>query len=257
MRNITKFTELVRQSNGVAFFGGAGVSTESGIPDFRSKKSRQDCFDAFGLEPEQILSQDFFRANPEVFFQYLYHFLLGSLVPNVANPNPAHKVLAEWENQGILTGIVTQNIDGLHQRAGSKKVWELHGSLETFHCMRCQMETERQFVLLQLQQGIGVPTCPCGGTLKPNIVLYGEMLPDTALIGAQESISKADLLVVAGTSLTVYPAAGLVEDFRGEHLVVVNLSPVPVPFHLKGKTIVINQPVGEVLADVNVGMPGE
>ncbi|WP_350257483.1 SIR2 family NAD-dependent protein deacylase [Scrofimicrobium sp. R131] len=219
-----RLVDLIRDARQPVFFGGAGVSTESGLPDFRSAEARQQTRARFGVSPEQILSASFFAAHPETFYRYLHEFLL---TPGV-EPNRAHRVLAKWG-----TEIVTQNIDGLHQAAGSDPVWELHGTLATSHCLDCGRS-----------RPTGPIRCECGGLLKPDIVLYEEALPAAALRGAAAALAAADLILVAGTSLNVYPAAGLIPP--GTPLAVVNLEPVPI-----SAEVVIHEPVGKVLAWVD------
>ena len=190
----------VRESRRIVFFGGAGVSTESGIPDFRSVDGLYN--QKYDYPPEEILSAAFFRRMPEAFFR----FYRDKILKLDAQPNPAHKKLAEWEKEGKLAAIVTQNIDGLHQAAGSEKVLELHGSVHRNRCMKCG----RFYPLEPLLQGEGAPHCSCGGVIKPEVVLYGEPLDDMVMEEALSAIARCDLLIVGGTSLVVYPAAGLI-----------------------------------------------
>ena len=202
----------VRESSRIVFFGGAGVSTESGIPDFRGVDGlyRQK----YAYPPETILSADFFARETEEF----YRFYREKMLVTGARPNAAHETLARWEREGKLLAVVTQNIDGLHQKAGSKNVFELHGSIYRNHCLRCG----RAWSVERVQGCDGVPKCECGGTIKPDVVLYGESLDGDVLRGALEAIAAADLLIVGGTSLTVYPAAGLIDAYRGRRLALVN-----------------------------------
>ena len=224
--------ELVNQSKRIVFFGGAGVSTESGIPDFRS----QD-----GLPPEEILSHTFFMERPEEF----YRFYRDKMLPLEAQPNRAHLKLAEMEEKGRLTAIVTQNIDGLHQKAGSKNVYELHGSVHRNYCMKC-----RKFYPPEtIRDTTGVPKCTCGGTIKPDVVLYEEGLDEDVVSGSIRAISNADLMIVAGTSLTVYPAAGLLHYFRGSHLVLINRDATSMD---SMADLVIHEKVGEVLGALHI-----
>lgn len=219
---------------GMVFFGGAGVSTESGIPDFRSSNGlfMQD----YQIPPEQIVSHTFFETHPAEFYDFYFNHMI---FPDV-QPNQAHKKLAQLEQEGILSAVVTQNVDGLHQKAGSKKVFELHGSSLKNYCDACKKPfTFDEFMALRQEALIremkntnphdslnGVPRCPeCGGIVRPDVVLYEEGLNQEVLQGAIKAISSADLLVVAGTSLVVYPAAGLLQFFKGSHLAIVNLQP--------------------------------
>ena len=207
---------LVDSSERIVFFGGAGVSTESGIPDFRSVDGLYH--QKYDYPPETILSHTFFVQKPEEFFK----FYRDKLLPLDAKPNKAHLKLAEWEKEGKLIGVVTQNIDGLHQAAGSKKVFELHGSVHRNYCMNCGRFFSAEFMKNSRDP---VPHCDCGGRIKPDVVLYEEGLDDAVVSGAVHVISKADLMIVAGTSLTVYPAAGLIRYFRGKNLVIINMAP--------------------------------
>ena len=209
---VQNLRRILAASRRAVFFGGAGVSTESGIPDFRSQDGlyRQK----YKYPPERILSHSFFMEHTEEF----YEFYREKMLCLDAEPNAAHKKLAQWEKEGRLAAVVTQNIDGLHQKAGSKNVFELHGSIWRNRCMRCGMP----YPVQRIAKGGGVPRCPCGGTVKPDVVLYEEPLDQAVLDGAVRAISAADTLIIGGTSLNVYPAAGLVEFFRGGNVVVVN-----------------------------------
>lgn len=204
--------ELIGRSRRIVFFGGAGVSTESGVPDFRSQDGlyRQK----YAYPPETILSHSFFLSHTEEFFAFYREKML---FPDV-QPNAAHKKLAQWEAEGRLSAVITQNIDGLHQKAGSRRVLELHGSVWRNHCMQCGKSYPLEYIF----HGTGVPRCSCGGIVKPDVVLYEEPLDESVLLAAVEEISAADLLLIGGTSLNVYPAAGLIDYFRGENIVVVN-----------------------------------
>lgn len=226
--------EIIAESQRIVFFGGAGVSTESGIPDFRSEDGlyRQK----FSVPPETMLSAPYFYSHTEEFFR----FYREKMLPLWAKPNAAHLKLAEWECAGKLLAVVTQNIDGLHQAAGSKRVFELHGSVHRNYCLGCGKFYPASFIA----SGEGVPHCACGGVIKPDVVLYGEQLDPETVNGAVEAISAADTLIVAGTSLTVYPAAGFVECFRGKNLVLINRDPTPLD---DSCTCVIHGKVGEVL----------
>ncbi len=232
--SVKKLKEWVDNACGIVFFGGAGVSTESGIPDFRSTGGlyHQEWADP----PEVILSHSFYKSNPEEFFR----FYRAKLLAPEAKPNAAHRKLAEWEAQGKLTAVVTQNIDGLHQAAGSRRVYELHGSVHRNYCERCRKFYDFDFIL----RGQGVPRCSCGGTVKPDVVLYEEGLDQDTLNGAVRAIAAADLLIIGGTSLNVYPAAGLINYYRGGRLVLINKSAVARDLDAG---LVITDPIGEVL----------
>lgn len=206
----------------MVFFGGAGVSTESGIPDFRSAGGLYG--QGGPVPPEVIVSHSYFEEHPASFYQ----FYCNSMVYLDARPNQAHRKLAELEHAGVLGAVVTQNIDGLHQAAGSQQVWELHGSIHRNYCMACgNGYTAHDLLDRHAASPDGVPRCDCGGLLKPDVVLYEEPLDDAVVLGAIRAIAQADLLVVAGTSLAVYPAAGLLDYFTGSHLVIVNRTPTP------------------------------
>ena len=207
----------IDESQNIVFFGGAGVSTESGIPDFRSVDGLYH--QKFDYPPEQILSHSFFEQNPE----YFYRFYREKMLPLEAEPNTVHRVLAKWEREGKLRAVVTQNIDGLHQKAGSQNVFELHGSVLRNYCMRCGKFHSAEFI----RDSVGVPKCSCGGTVKPDVVLYEEGLDDATVDGAIRAIANADVLIVGGTSLTVYPAAGLIRYYRGQKLVLINRDETP------------------------------
>lgn len=202
----------VEESERIVFFGGAGVSTESGIPDFRGVDGlyRQK----YAYPPETILSDTFFYQHTEEFF----HFYREKMLVTDVRPNAAHEKLAQWEREGKLLAVVTQNIDGLHQKAGSKNVFELHGTIYKNHCVRCKKAYDAAYV----QACEGVPRCECGGVVKPDVVLYGEALDSAVIEGSLRAIAAADLLIVGGTSLTVYPAAGLIDAYTGHRLVLVN-----------------------------------
>ena len=207
----------VMESSRIVFFGGAGVSTESGIPDFRSVDGlyRQK----FEYPPETIISRSFYERKPEYFFR----FYREKMLPLGFEPNVTHRVLARWEQEGRLSAVVTQNIDGLHQKAGSKRVLELHGSVLRNYCTRCGKFHSAEFV----KDAAGIPQCGCGGTVKPDVVLYEEPLNQQTIESSVDAIYDADLLIVAGTSLTVYPAAGLINYYRGSRLVLINRDETP------------------------------
>lgn len=225
--------QWVDESERIAFFGGAGVSTESGIPDFRGVDGlyRQK----YAYPPETILSREFFEHNPEEF----YRFYREKILILDAEPNPAHRKLAEWEAEGRLNGVVTQNIDGLHQKAGLKRVFELHGSIHRNFCTRCGKSYSAEWVA----STNGVPKCACGGIVKPDVVLYGESLDDAVMRGAMHAIAHADLLIVGGTSLSVYPAAGLIDWYAGSRLVLVNRTPTPRDGRAN---LILRDPIGQV-----------
>ena len=227
----------VKQSKRIVFFGGAGVSTESGIPDFRSVDGLYN--QQYDYPPETILSHTFFMRKPEEFFRFYRNKML---FPD-AQPNAAHRKLAQWESEGKLTGVVTQNIDGLHQKAGSEKVFELHGSVLRNYCMRCG----KFYDLQHMMQTTGVPRCECGGTIKPDVVLYEESLDNDVVNGACDAIRSADMMIIGGTSLNVYPAAGLVDLYRGNRLVLVNLSSTPQDGRAD---LVIHERIGQVFAEL-------
>ena len=240
---IIKLQRIVDESRRIVFFGGAGVSTESGIKDFRSVDGLYN--EVYDYPPEQILSADFFYYSPEEFYRFYYDKLL---IEGVL-PNNAHKKLAELERAGKLSAIVTQNIDGLHQLAGSQTVYELHGSVERNYCLRCGKFYSGEDISKFKKEGVPVPTCSCGGIIKPDVVLYGEGLDDATVKGAIAAIMDADTLIVAGTSLTVYPASGLISYFRGKHLVLINKTETPAD---RSANLVIHGKVGEVLSKIKV-----
>lgn len=233
MKKLEQLKKWVQESDRIVFFGGAGVSTESGIPDFRSVDGlyRQK----FEFPPEQIISRSFYERNPEYFFR----FYREKMLPLGFEPNITHKVLARWETEGKLSAVVTQNIDGLHQKAGSQRVYELHGSVLRNYCTRCRKFYPAEFV----KNCDGIPRCDCGGIVKPDVVLYEEQLDGDTIERSIMAISRADLLIVAGTSLTVYPAAGLINYYRGNRLVLINRDTTPydnqadLVFHEKLGTI--------------------
>ena len=232
---IETLRQWVNESERIVFFGGAGVSTESGIPDFRSTDGLYH--QQWKYPPETILSHTFYESKPEEFFRF---YRAKLLCPGV-EPNAAHRKLAQWEREGKLTAIVTQNIDGLHQAAGSRTVYELHGSVHRNYCERCGKFYDFDFML----HSEGVPRCTeCGGRIKPDVVLYEEGLSSRLLQDSVRAISEADLLIIGGTSLNVYPAAGLVDYYRGRRLVLINKSEVARELP---DCLVINQPIGQVL----------
>ena len=235
MEEIEKLRGIIKNSDKIVFFGGAGVSTESGIPDFRSVDGLYN--QQWDYPPETILSHSFFMKKTEEFYRF---YRAKMLCPN-AEPNAAHLKLAQLEREGKLTAVVTQNIDGLHQAAGSKKVYELHGSVLRNYCMKCGKFHSVEFIM----NSTGVPTCECGGVVKPDVVLYEEGLDDSVVNGAVNAIAEADTLIIAGTSLNVYPAAGLVRYFRGNDLVIINMSPTGMD---SSADLLICGRIGEVLS---------
>ena len=234
---IEQLKKMIAESGKIVFLGGAGVSVESGIPDFRSSNGIFKAIQEFGYSPEELLSHSFYVRKPEVFFKYYKTLLMST----DAKPNDAHLALAELEKQGKLTAVVTQNIDGLHQAAGSRHVCELHGSVYRNHCTKCR----RFYSLDQIMAMKGVPTCECGGIIKPDVVLYGEGLDNSVVTDAIRSIREADTMIVGGTSLAVYPAAGLIDYFRGDTLIVINLSPTPRD---REATLCVHEKIGEALS---------
>lgn len=237
-----ELAQIIQESENIVFFGGAGVSTESGIPDFRSEEGLYRACDKYGYSPETLLSHSFFMSNPEKFFEYY----IENLIHAEAKPNMAHIVLAELERQGKLKSVVTQNIDGLHQKAGSKTVYELHGSVFQNHCMYCDKKYELEYILSPSKSRERVPICElCGGIIRPNVVLYEEPLNDEVTQEAVRAILAAETLIVGGTSLAVYPAAGLIQYFQGKHLVLINRSQTPYDDRAQ---LVIHDSIGKVLA---------
>lgn len=230
-----KLKEIIEQSDNIVFFGGAGVSTESGIPDFRSTDGLYH--QEYRFPPETILSHTFFRQNPEEF----YRFYRAKMLVSGAKPNAAHLKLAEWEREGRLKAVITQNIDGLHQAAGSRRVLELHGSVLHNYCERCH----RFYDVAAVAQSTGVPHCECGGIIKPDVVLYEESLNMDTMREAIAAISEADVLIVGGTSLVVYPAAGLIDYYRGNKLVLINRTPTAKD---SAADMVVTGSIGEIFA---------
>ena len=239
MDKIEQFLQWVNESDNIVFFGGAGVSTESGIPDFRSATGIYH--QKYKYSPEQVVSHSFFMKYPEAFYEFYKEkmMILG------AKPNAAHLKLAELEQAGKLQAVVTQNIDGLHQAAGSRKVYELHGSIHRNYCMKCGKFYDAEYV----KNSEGIPRCSCGGMIKPDVVLYEEGLDQKTIQGAVEAISSADMLIIGGTSLVVYPAAGFIDYFHGKHLVVINKSETARTVRAE---LVISASIGEVLGAIHV-----
>ena len=235
--------EIVDRSRRIVFFGGAGVSTESNIPDFRSETGLYKAMNEYGHSPEEMLSSSFFMEHTEMFFDYYKKHLIYQ----DARPNKAHIALAKMEEEGKLTAVVTQNIDGLHQKAGSRKVYELHGSVLRNTCMECGERYDLEYIMDEANCENKVPRCEkCGAVVKPDVVLYGEMLDEDVLTGAVKAISEADTLIVGGTSLVVYPAAGLINYFSGKDLVLINKSETSYD---GSATLVINDARGQELGD--------
>ncbi|MDE6275627.1 MAG: NAD-dependent protein deacylase [Clostridia bacterium] len=231
---LEEYKSRVEAARRIVFFGGAGVSTESGIPDFRSVDGLYN--QKYDVPPEVILSADYFYAHTDLF----YKFYFDKMICKTAKPNAAHKRLAQWEKEGKLLAVITQNIDGLHQAAGSKNVFELHGTTRCNHCVRCGKSYSLEDVCINAP---AVPKCECGGVIKPDVVLCGEALPENAVYGAVEAIEKADMLIVGGTSLTVYPAASFIRYYRGnkDNLIVINKT------HIDGFPNQLNGKLGELL----------
>lgn len=237
---LEQLQQWIDESRRIVFFGGAGVSTESGIPDFRSVDGLYN--QQYAYPPETILSHSFFERNPEEFYRFYHNKML---FPD-AQPNAAHRKLAELEAAGKLTAVVTQNIDGLHQAAGSVRVYELHGSVHRNHCMKCGQFYDLAFVM----EAQGVPRCPvCGGLIKPDVVLYEEPLDQKTMMGALRAIQEADLLIIGGTSLAVYPAAGLIQYYEGKRLVLINKSPTPYDSQAD---LLIAAPIGALMERIQV-----
>ena len=234
---IRKLKELVDSSDNIVFFGGAGVSTESGIPDFRSVDGLYN--QTFRYPPETILSHTFYEKHTEEFYQF---YRAKMLAPD-AQPNAAHYKLAQWEREGRLKAVITQNIDGLHQKAGSREVLELHGSVLRNYCTRCGKFHDLDFIL----RTTGVPRCECGGVVKPDVVLYEESLNEDVMARAIHYIRQADVLLIGGTSLVVYPAAGLVQYYRGSKLAVVNKGATGAALHA---AVTVDGPIGQTLAQL-------
>ncbi len=236
-----RLEEIIKQSGNVVFFGGAGVSTESNIPDFRSEKGLYNARQQYGRSPEEMLSHSFFTRHTETFFDYYKH----NLIYRDALPNKAHRTLAFLEKEGWLKAVITQNIDGLHQKAGSKVVYELHGSVLRNYCMDCGEFYDLDFIMDWENCRGSIPICPrCGGVIKPDVVLYEEMLDESCMTGAINAIERADTLIIGGTSLVVYPAAGLIRYFRGKNLVLINKQPTPYDGRAD---LVINDSIGKVM----------
>ncbi len=236
-KEIEELQKIIDDSSRIVFFGGAGVSTESGIPDFRSADGIYH--QQYKYSPEQVVSHSFFMQHTEAF----YDFYKEKMMILDAKPNPAHYKLAELEQAGKLTAVVTQNIDGLHQAAGSRNVYELHGSIHRNYCMECGRFYDAEYV----KNASGIPRCECGGVIKPDVVLYEEGLDPKTIQGAVEAIAVADTLIIGGTSLVVYPAAGFIDYFGGKHLVVINKSETAKTVRAE---LSIAAPIGEIFSKI-------
>ncbi len=238
---IAAFAALIKNAKSAVFFGGAGVSTESGLKDYRSEDGLYNVTNKYGVSPETILSHTFFERNPETFYTFYFEYFLSQ----TAKPNVAHKILAKWEQEGRLSAIVTQNIDGLHQAAGSKNVFELHGTVYRHHCDRCGRDFPTEQV--KALKG-GVPRCTCGGLIHPNVVLYEEGLDQATVEGAIYAIERADLLIIGGTSLAVYPAASFLRYYGGKDIILINKGETPYDTRA---SLVFRDSIGSVLAAVD------
>lgn len=239
MNSIEQLQQMIDESGNIVFFGGAGVSTESGIPDFRSVDGLYH--QQYAYPPETILSHSFYVQNKEEF----YRFYKNKMLCLEAEPNAAHKKLAELEEAGKLKAVITQNIDGLHQKAGSKTVYELHGSVHRNYCESCHKLYDAEYIL----RSEGIPKCSCGGTLKPDVVLYEEGLDDHTIQNSIHAIRSADMMIIGGTSLVVYPATGLIDYFQGKYLVLMNKQATKAD---GCADLVIQKPIGEVLSQIRV-----
>ena len=239
-KEVEELQKIIDQYDNIVFFGGAGVSTESGIPDFRSQDGLYH--QKYDYPPETILSHTFFMRNTEAF----YKFYRDKMLCDTAKPNAAHRKLAELEAAGKLKAVITQNIDNLHQMAGSKKVLELHGSVYRNHCMKCG----RSYSFADIKHSEGIPRCKvCGGIIKPEVVLYEEGLDNDTINESVRAISQAQVLIIGGTSLAVYPAAGLIDYFHGDKLVVINKAPGPRDRYAD---LLIQEPIGQVFSQIKV-----
>ena len=236
-----RLKKIIDRSDSIVFFGGAGVSTESNIPDFRSEKGLYSAQQQYGCSPEEILSHTFFMRRMKTFFDYYKK----NLIYLDAKPNKAHLAIAHLEEKGKLKAVVTQNIDGLHQKAGSKNVYELHGSVLRNYCMDCGSFYDVEYIMNEDNCKEGIPNCSkCGGVVKPDVVLYEETLDESCMMGAINAISRADTLIIGGTSLVVYPAAGLIRYFNGDNLVLINKQTTPYDSRAD---LVINDSIGKVM----------
>ena len=236
-----RLKKIIDKSDTIVFFGGAGVSTESNIPDFRSESGLYNAMNKYGRSPEEMLSHSFFKNHTETFFDYYKN----NLIYRDAKPNKAHRALAKLEAQGKLKAVITQNIDGLHQKAGSRTVHELHGSVLRNYCMKCHQFYDLDYIMDEYHCKGGVPICPvCGGIIKPDVVLYEEPLDGDTIDKAVSAIQRADTLIIGGTSLVVYPAAGFVRYFRGNNLVLINKQETSFDAHAD---LVIHDAIGKVM----------
>ena len=245
MNQIKELAGFIQRSNNTVFFGGAGVSTESGIPDFRSEAGLYAARQVYGHSPEELLSHSLFEREPALFFRYYKE----NLIAKDAKPNAAHIALSELENRGLLQAVITQNIDGLHQAAGSKNVLELHGSNWRQVCLACGVRFSLEYILdaANCKDGV-IPVCDqCGGMVRPDVVLYGEGLDDAVVSATAHAIADVELLIVGGTSLAVYPAAGLLRYFSGGTLVLINKSETPAD---RSAQLVIREPIGAALGEM-------
>ncbi|MDO5860722.1 NAD-dependent protein deacylase [Methanobrevibacter sp.] len=241
MSKINQLQEIIDSSDNIVFFGGAGVSTESGIPDFRSESGIFKSLEKYGDTPENLVSHTYYTDNTEEFFNYYKE----NLIFKDAKPNSAHIALANLEKTGKLKAVITQNIDGLHQKAGSEEVMELHGSIHRNYCQICGKEYGLDYIL----ENEGIPRCECGGIVKPDVVLYEEPLNNAVLSFSIDYIQNAETLIIGGTSLVVYPAAGLINYFNGENLVLINKSETPYD---ELATLVINDAIGETFSQIKI-----
>ena len=241
---IQKLKEIIDGSDNIVFFGGAGVSTESGIPDFRSVDGLYN--QQYDYPPETIISHTFYRRNPEEFYRFYKNKML---FPN-AKPNAAHLKLAELEERGKLKAVITQNIDGLHQKAGSKNVFEIHGTTQRNYCSKCKMEYHSDFLYNTKE---AIPKCECGGLIRPDVTLYGEDLPNDAVNGAIRAIRDAEMLIIGGTSLQVYPAANYISYFSGRHLVVINREKIQVLMNEDTDLMIVDS-LGNVFSEIDKWM---
>lgn len=239
MNSMEQLQQMIDESSNIVFFGGAGVSTESGIPDFRSVDGLYH--QQYAYPPETILSHSFYLRNNEEF----YRFYKNKMLCLDAEPNAAHKKLAELEAAGKLKAVITQNIDGLHQKAGSKTVYELHGSVHRNYCESCHKLYDAEYML----KSEGIPTCSCGGRIKPDVVLYEEGLDDNTIRNSISAIRSADMMIIGGTSLVVYPAAGLIDYFQGKYLILINKQATKADGQAD---LVIQEPIGEVFSQIKV-----
>ena len=241
MSKISQLQEIITNSDNIVFFGGAGVSTESGIPDFRSESGIFKSLEKYGDTPENLVSHSYYIDHTEEFFEYYKK----NLIFEDATPNPAHLKLAELEKTGKIKAVITQNIDGLHQKAGSENVLELHGSVHRNYCQICGKEYDLKYIL----ESDGIPKCECGGIIKPDVVLYEEPLNNSILSLSIDYIQNAETLIIGGTSLVVYPAAGLINYFSGKNLILINKSETPYD---NLATLVINDAIGEVFSQIKI-----